>query len=103
MRRANPRQEIAEENVRPEITGEDAHGEYRTENFFVDGGGAGEDLEQLGRNHRSAKAGKSRELNVTAPEVEVGEQDALDEGGSKNFFENGSYGGEGDGEFEWIE
>lgn len=40
-------------------------------------------------------------LSAADPEIEVGEPE---EGGSKNFFENGGgYGGEGDGEFEWIE
>lgn len=90
-----------EDHSRSEIV-EDAPGGYGAENFFRDlNGASGEDLGQPGRNHTSMRARKLHVLGAAGSEEEIGEQE---EGGSKNFFENGSgYGGEGDGEFEWIE
>lgn len=97
----NPRREITEEHVRPETGGENILGGFGAGSFFRDGVGVGgEDLEPE-RNHRNTKAGKLRALGAEDPEMEIGEQE---EGGSKGFFENGGgYGGDGDGEFEWIE
>lgn len=84
------------------IVREDALGGYGAGDFFRDVSGAGgEDLEQPGRNHRSARVGKLHALGTTGPEDEIGEHEG---GGPKNFFDNGGgYGGERDGEFEWIE
>lgn len=84
------------------IIGADALGGYGAGDFFRDVGDAGgEEPEQPGRNHRSVRAGKLHALGATGPEVEIGEHEG---GGHKNFFDNGGgYGGEGDGEFEWIE
>lgn len=83
------------------IVREDALGGYGAGDFFRDVSAGGEDLEQPGRNHRSARVGKLHALGTTGPEVEIGGHEG---GGPKNFFDNGGgYGGEGDGEFEWIE
>lgn len=96
----NLRREIAEEHVRSETGGENIPGDFGAGGFFGDGVG-GEDLEQPERNHRNTKAGKLRALGTEDPEIDIGEQE---EGEAKGFFENGGgYGGEGDGEFEWIE
>lgn len=97
----DPRREIAEEHVRPGIGGENILGGFGAGSFFRDGGVGGEDPEQPEGNHRNTKAGKLRALGAMDPEIEIGGQE---EGGSKEFFENGGgYGAEGDGEFEWIE